>query len=133
MRDTTSARGAAQISDLHQIRLVDVLERNGFLPDRCGKRFQSNRASVVEFDDGFEHSAVGIVKDKSVNLELLKRIIGDLRVDGVLTLDLCKITYALEQAVGNTRRSARARGNFIGAVVGNREAKDTGTSLDDGG
>ena len=49
---------AGQEADLHQIRLVDILQRDGFLSDGGGQRLQAHRSSTVVFNDGAEHTAV---------------------------------------------------------------------------
>ena len=93
--DATAARCARQEADLHQIRLVHVLQRDGLLTDGGGQRVQTDGATVVKANDRGEHSAVDVVKTQGIDLQLLQGKIGDLRGDGAIALDLCKVAHAL--------------------------------------
>ena len=60
------ARGPRQKTDLHQIGFVDVLQRDGLLPDRSGERFQTDRAAAVVLNDGAEHPVVDAIEPQFV-------------------------------------------------------------------
>ena len=100
--DASASRCAIEKSDLHEIWLVHVLQGNCLLADGCRQRFQTYGTAVVELDDALKHSSVNVVKSQSVDLKLGERVIGNLGIDGAVSHDLCEVTHALEQTVGNS-------------------------------
>ena len=58
MGSAPSSRGSAQKSNLHQIRLINVLYGHRFLPDSRRQGFQPNRAAFVKADQGFQHPSI---------------------------------------------------------------------------
>ena len=58
-----------------------------------------------------------------VDVEHQQRLIGDVLGDAAAGLDLGKIAYTAQQAVGDTRRAARTAGDFQRAAVFGRNAK----------
>ena len=58
------------------------------------------------------------------------RGIGDLRINLSVTADTREIAHALEQTAGDTRRATGTAGDFLCAILGEIEAKNTRTALD---
>ena len=113
----TSARCTREESYLHKIRLVHILKRDGLFADGSGESFKTDRTAVVKVDNCFEHSAVGVVKSKLVDLKLIKGIACDFKIDISVALDLSVIAYAFKQAVGYTGSSAGAGCNLVCTVL----------------
>jgi alpha-N-acetylglucosaminidase len=67
--DATPARCAGQEADLHQVRLVNVLQRHGFLAYGCRKRVKAHGATVVKLDNGGKHATVEIVQPQRIDLQ----------------------------------------------------------------
>ena len=103
----TSARCTREESYLHKIRLVHILKRDGLFADGSGESFKTDRTAVVKVDNCFEHSAVGVVKSKLVDLKTVKSIACYFEIDISVSLYLGIVAYALEQAVGDTGSSTR--------------------------
>ena len=53
-----AARRACQKTLLQKVRLVNILQRHGFLIDGRRKRIKADGAAAVKFDDAAEHPAV---------------------------------------------------------------------------
>ena len=99
--DAASAGGARQKADLHEIRLIDVLDGHGFLTDSGGDGFQTYRSAAVELNDAGEKQPVDLVKSQLVNFLTVKRHAGDVAGDDAVADDLREIADAAEKAVGD--------------------------------
>ena len=106
LRDAAAARRACQKTDLQQIRLVNVFQRDGLLADGRGQCLKAHRAAAVVFHNGGEHTAVDGVKAQTVDLELAERVIGSLGGDHAVVADLREIAHA---ARSPARRRARSQ------------------------
>ena len=116
-RDTASARRTAEKADLHQIRLINILQGDRFLANRGGKRIQSDRAAAIVSDDACKHRTVNIVQPKFVNFQRAERHVRALPVDRAAAAHLRKIAHTAQQAVGDTRRATAAARNLKRARV----------------
>ena len=121
--DAPASRRAAEKAYLHEIRLVNVLDRDRLLSDRRGKRLKPDRTPAVKSDYNLKHPSVNIVKSEAVDLKTAECIIGDPAVDNTVAFDLCKVADALEQAVCDTRRSSRSRRDLSRTVFIDRYLK----------
>ena len=104
--DTSAARSSCKEADLHKIRLVNVLDCNGFLTNRCGKGIKSNRATVIVLDNRLKKAAVDVVKAQLVDLKRLKSICSNVGCNGSVALYKGKVTHTLKKSVGNSGCSA---------------------------
>ena len=66
-----------------------------------------------------------------VNLKLTERVVGSLGRNHTVVADLCKIAYTAQQAVCDTRRSARTGRNLPRARRLDLNSKQRGRSHDD--
>ena len=64
----SSARCSGEKTDLHKIRLVNVLDGDSLLADRSCESVESDRTAAVEFDNGFKHSSIYALKTELVDL-----------------------------------------------------------------
>ena len=76
--------GAGEKAQLHEVRLVDILQRHGFLADGGGQGFQAHRAAAVVLNDGGEHPAVDVVKPQLVHFQTAQSKVGGLLRDCLL-------------------------------------------------
>ena len=58
LRNAASARRSREKALLQQVWLIDILERDRFLIDRCRQRLDADGAAAVVFDDGVHHPVV---------------------------------------------------------------------------
>ena len=65
----SAARCSCEEADLHEIRLINVLQRNGFFPDRGRERFKPDRAAAILLYDRLQHSAINHVKAEMIDLK----------------------------------------------------------------
>src|SRR5579885_341816 len=111
----SSARRSLKEAFLDQVRLVHVLQGIALLADGGRKRFNADRPPVELVDDREEELAVHPVEAAVIDLEERERRLRDRAIDPALGLDLGEIAHALEQAVGDARRAARAARDLLGA------------------
>ena len=91
-------RGAAapgrpgQKAHLHQIRLTQVFQRDGFLAEGRRQRFQTHRAAVVHLNDGAQQAAVQLIQPQGVHVHPLEAHEGDIPVNDAVAIanDLMK-------------------------------------------
>ena len=65
-----ASRCAGQEADLHQVRLIDILQSNRFFPDGCRKRFQSDRTAVLELYNRAQHSPIRCIQAQLIHFQL---------------------------------------------------------------
>lgn len=130
-RHASAARRAAEKADLHEIRLVNIFESDGFLADGCGERVKTDRTTSVVKDDALKHPPVNVVKTKLVYFECAQSNICAFFVDGTGAADLCEVAHTAQQTVCDTRRTAAAAGDFEGALVLTRNIQNAGRAFDD--
>ena len=71
---------------------------------------------------GVEVAAVHLVEADRVDVEQAQRAVGERARHHRRALDGGEIPYPAQQAPGDARRAARAPGNLIGSLLGEREA-----------
>ncbi|CAM2144510.1 hypothetical protein PT2222_160067 [Paraburkholderia tropica] len=131
LRGHASARRALQKALLDQIRLKHVLDRVALLADRGGEVVHAHRAAVELVENRFEQLAVHQVEAHGIDVEHAQRGVGDLRGDRAIGLHFGVVAHATQQAVGDTRRAARAARDFERAVGMNLRAEQRGRALHD--
>src|SRR3989344_6135358 len=113
----SAAGGAGEEADLHEIRLIDVLNRIFFLGNSRGDRLETYRSAVEVFMYESKYFAVRGVKAQLVYAKkrkgLCRRFVGDPPVGG---LHLGIITDTFEQTIGNARCETGGGGNFVYSV-----------------
>ena len=109
-----AARRARDKAELHQVRLVHVLDGVRVLVDGRSERFQTRGAAVKLFNERAEQTAVGVVQPQFVDVHLLQSVARVCKRDGSVALDGGKIAHALQQTVADARRAAGTAGDFAG-------------------
>src|SRR2546426_1094735 len=85
---TTPARGTIEKADLHQVRLVQLLDRIPLLSERGRDGIHSHRPAFELLLDGQENLAVELVESEPVNLQAFEVTLGDGAGDLAVVLDL---------------------------------------------
>ncbi len=111
-----AARGAVDEADLHEVRLVDLLDGVFFFAEGRGERAHADGAAAVFVEQGEHEVAVDFIEAAFVDAEHGKSFLRDGAGDASCGAHLGKIAGAAQQAVGDARRSAAAAGNFFGAA-----------------
>ena len=99
---------ALKESPLEQVRLIDVLDRVLFLPDRDRKRREADGAAAELLADGAQDLTVEAIEALVVDLEQIESGSGDRLVYDATLPNLGVVAYALEQAVGDAGSAAAA-------------------------
>ena len=94
-RDNPAARRPAEKADLHQIRFVNILNRDRFLPNRGGDRFKPNRAAVIVADHGGEQQPVDGIEPQGIDFHAVERRLGVFRIDHTVADHLREIPRPL--------------------------------------
>src|SRR5918999_1767818 len=81
LRDHAAARRALQEAELEQVRLVDVLDRVGLLPERDRERREPDGAAAELVRDGRQKLPVGPLEPDAVDLVELERLARDVEGD----------------------------------------------------
>ena len=71
--DGAAAGGAFEKSELHEVRLVDLLDGRFLFRERCGDGFEADGAAVKFLDDDGEDIAVGLVEAALIYLKKCER------------------------------------------------------------
>ncbi|CFM09835.1 Uncharacterised protein [Bordetella pertussis] len=132
-RGGAAARRALQVAVLDQIRLDDVFDGVALFADRRRQAVHADRAAVELVHDGFEQLAVHDIQALRVHIQHGQRAAGGVLVDHAVRLDLRIVAHAPQQAVGDTRRAARAARHFVRAVGGDVGVEQAGAARDDAG
>ena len=98
---------------LDEERLVDFLYRARVLAQGGGDGGQAHGTALELVDDGGQQFVVYLVQAVAVDVQCLQGIGGNLRVDASRTFDLRKVPHTPQQRIGDTGRSAAARGNLL--------------------
>ena len=69
LRNAASARRSREKALLQQVWLIDILERDRFLIDRCRQRFHADRAAGIVLNNAAQHAPVERIKTEMVDLE----------------------------------------------------------------
>ena len=109
--------------ELDQVRLVNLLDRLGFLADGDRKGVDPHGAAAELVDDRGDDGLVHVVKADLVDAVQSQGGVGDLAGDGAVGLDLGVFAHAAQEAVGDARRAARPARDLVCAAVvdGGRE------------
>ena len=81
--------------------------------------------------DDVEITPIHLVEPDDVDVEQLERAVGERARHPLCAFDHGEVAHAPEQAPGDARRAARAPGDLVRAVVGEREADHSGAARDD--
>ena len=128
----TAAPGRpGQKADLHQVRLINILQRHALLPHGGGQGIQPHRTSGIVLNDGGEDAAVDAVQAEVIHLQPFQRLGGDLRGDDPAALHLGKVPDPLQKAVGDAGGAAAAAGQLHGSLGLTGDAEDPGRPGDD--
>ena len=130
-RDAAATGRAGQEAQLHQVRLVHILQRNGLLADGGGQCVQPHRAAAVVFDDGAEHTAVHIVQAQGIHLQRQQRLVGHVLGDDAVGHHLGKVADTAQHTVGDAGRAAGAPGDLHSAAGLDGNVQNTGAARDD--
>src|SRR4029077_9448525 len=79
-----------------------------------------------------EQAAVERIETLRVDVEHLHRRDRNVAGNRAACLDLCIVAYAPQQAIGDARRTARAAGDLVRAIVHARDAEDSCRASYDG-
>ena len=107
---------AGQKAHLHEIRLVNVLQRDGLLVDGGRQRVKTHRPAAVVFNNAGQHTAIHRVKAEIVHLQRGKRRVRNALCDHTARHDLREIPHAAEHPVGDSGRAAGAAGDLHSAL-----------------
>src|SRR5439155_17149622 len=128
--DAPAARGAVEEADLHQIRLVQLLDRIPLLSERGRDGVYSHRPAFELLLDGQENLAVQLVESVTVDLEPLEMTLGDGARDAPVVLDLGEIAHALQETVGDARGAAGTAGDLLRSGAVDLDTQDARRALD---
>ena len=106
LRHAAPSRRARQKPDLHQIRLIHILERYRLFSDRRRQRFQSHGTSAIVADNRRQHSPVNGVQPQMVDLQLPQRVVGSVLRDDAVVIHLRKIAHTAQKPVCNAGRAS---------------------------
>ena len=81
--------------------------------------------------DRVEIASIHLVEADRVDVEQLERPVGERARHALRAFDHGEIAHPPQQAPGDARRAARAPGDLVGAVVGEREADHPRAARDD--
>ena len=90
--------------------IIQVYDLRSTKYDMQGKNWSNKKtgelAKELLMDDGLDHTSVCVVKPELVDLKHIERHARYVAVDATVTLYLGEVAYTLQQAVGDTGRSA---------------------------
>src|SRR4029077_7318844 len=115
---------------LDEIGLDDVLDRIARLGERGGDGLDSDWTAAELEGDGVQITPIHLVEPNDVDVEELERAVGERACHALCAFDHGKVANASEQAPGNARGAARAPGDLVRAVIGEREANHAGAARD---
>ena len=121
-RQQPPARRALHEAQLDEIGLDDVLDRVARLGERGGDGLDADRAAAELDGDRVEIAPIHLVEPNDVDVEQLERAVGERARHALCAFDHGEVAHAPKQAPGDARRAARAPGDLVRAVIGEREA-----------
>ena len=86
---------------------------------------------MIKLDDAAQHAPVRRIEPHFVHFETQQSGVGNFFRDDAVSAYLRIVTHALEQTVGDTRCTARARGDLVRAGAVNLHLEDPGAALHD--
>ncbi|CDN43722.1 hypothetical protein BN871_DJ_00040 [Paenibacillus sp. P22] len=129
--DDTPSRSPLQEADLHEIRLVHILDRLAFLADRRCDRVQAYGAAAIVGDHRLQHLVVDPVESERIHRDQRQRLLGELVRNDAVAADLREIANPLEEPVGDPRRSPRAQCDLGGRIADHADLQNLGGAGDD--
>jgi len=125
------ARCSVEEADLHEIRLINILDCIHFLVDGSRQGADTYRPSVVLFQYGKHQFPVDFVKAVDVDVHHGKGVHGDLAGDLPFRLDLGVVSNTPEQTICDPRRPPAPGRQLLGAFFVYDDAQNIGGLLDD--
>ena len=113
-------RRSGDETKLDQIGLDHFLDRVARLGEAGGQRLHADRATLVDVGDHVEVAPVHRVEAELIDLHPVERAVGGPGVDLGHAGGMREIADPAEQPAGDARRAARAAGDLVGAVLGDR-------------
>lgn len=131
--DLAAAFGAADETDLEEVRLDDVFERIAFFAEGGGDGLDARRPAVIDLDQRPHERPVQVVQSQRVDAFHRQGAVDDVAGQSPRALDLGIVADALEQAVGDTRRAARPRGDHLQRAAVEVQFQQPGRAAEDVG
>src|SRR5579872_1513766 len=128
--DLAAAGRPHHVSLVQQKRLDDVDQRVLLLVYRRGKRLDSDRPAVVILHDGIQVASIELVQPIFVDAFPSERLVGDRSIDAAVAPDLGIVANALQEAIGDARRSARAASDLVRSLTIDRRLEKLRRPLD---
>jgi len=122
LRSNASPRSAVQKSDLDEEWLIDFFDRVSLFRQSSGKRIQSDRSTLIFFDDGQHQLAVDLIEPVFVYFQHLECGLRTRFIDVPRAAHLREVTDAPQQPVRDARCSTRAASQLRCAFTVNRDA-----------
>ena len=133
LRDAAAPWRPGQKAQLHEVGFVNILQRDGFLPDGGGQGLQAHRATPVVIHNGREHPPVHGVQAQMVDLQGAEGLVGHLRRDDAVCLHLSVVPHPPEHAVCDTGRAPAPPCDLISPVRLDVHPQDARRAGDDPG
>ena len=130
-RGDPALRGAIEQAGGEEERLVDVLDGVGLLGHGHRERVEPDGSAGERDAECGEDGSVDLVEAELVDLEERQRVAGDAGGDPAVGADLGEVADALQEAVGDARRTAGAAGDLLRRVGLERHAQDPSGALHD--
>src|SRR5579875_360113 len=115
-RHDAPTRSTRDKAKLQQIRFVDILDGLRVLAGAGSQSIETDGTAVKFLNDRQQQVAVGCVQPDSVDFQPVERLLCYFPCNHAIGPYLRIVAHALEQAVDNTRRPARATGDLIDAI-----------------
>ena len=100
--DFAAAGGAFDETFLYEIGLVDFLDRARIFAKSRGDGRQADRSALELRYNGREYLVVDLIETLAVDIERLKGITGNHKVDRSVAFDLGEVADATQQGVGDS-------------------------------
>ena len=131
LRNTASAGRSCEKPLLEKVRLIDIFQRYRLFVDRRRQRLNTDRAAVIVLNNAAQHTPIQRIETQMVNLQPVERFVRYVARYHAVCRYLCKIAYASENAVCNTRCTAAAAGNLICTGGFDLNTENSGAPLHD--
>ena len=127
-----SPRCPHDVALLDQIGLQYIFDRVPLLAQRRSQVVDSYRPAIELVDHGQQQTTVEVVEATLVDIEQVQCLVGDHPGNVALPPDLGEVAYPAQQAIGDSRRTAGALGDFRRALRLDLQAENAGRPTDDG-
>ncbi len=122
---------AIEHADLHEVRLVHLLDGIFFFAQRGGKRAEAHGTAPILVEQGNHQVAVDFIQSMLIDAEHVQGFASHFPGDAAGGAHLSEITSAAEQAVGNARRTAATSGDFFGTAFFHLDVQNPGGAAED--